>query len=101
MSNFANIKPGQYFVTDASEVERAVRHFKGEELLAMLTQINPKYGETAYHYSTNLVAELETVEYPRIIGLQFDHLGHVEIVFSFGLLDTINLTANFTQRGYS
>lgn len=101
MSKFANIKPGQYFVTDASEVERAVRHFKGEELLAVLTSIHPKYGETAYQYSTNLVADLDTVSYPRILGLQFDRLGHVEIVFSFGLTDTIDLTANFTQRGYT
>lgn len=100
MSAFENIQPGMYFVTNESEIEKAVRHFKGEELLATLAKVNPKYGETVYQYRTNLVKELETVTYPRIIGMQFDHLGHVEIVFSFNQRECDSLSDLFKQKGY-
>lgn len=101
MGDFQLIKPGMYFVTDETAVEKAVRNFKGEDLLAALELCSPGMGNPPYQYRTNLVKELDTVNYPRIIGMQFDHLSRVEIVFSFDLLDTIDLTANFTQRGYT
>jgi hypothetical protein len=101
-NDFARIEGGQYFVTSADGVDNAVADFR-KSVVDTLDVLRPgQMREYGYVYSMVQVKTIGAATYPRIIGLQPDPAFEtIQIVYSFGLLDTIDLTTNFSLRGYS
>jgi len=100
-NGFAVIKPGQYFVENHEALRAAVAHF---------FEANYEGDDDPTEIEAELFVHLDHVDsddasWPRIVGFSIsEDEDVVDMVYSMGntgLLNTIDLIANFIQRGYS
>lgn len=105
MSNLNPIREDMQFVEDVEGLRNHILNYVVDaELDPTLEQLD---------YIEQIIHETAQLPFPRIVMVNVTHAcradgcrnddleDEVEILHSFGLLDTINLTAQFTQRGYS
>lgn len=105
MSNLNPIREDMQFVED---VEGLRNH-----ILNYVVRAESEPTQEDLDYIEHVIYETAQLPFPRIVLVNVIHAcradgcrnyeleDEVEILHSFGLSDTINLTAQFTQRGYS
>jgi hypothetical protein len=108
-SDFTELSEGQYFVTSYDAAIRAAEHFYVEcaNFDATMATVVSEDAPVSFE----LDAALVNAEYPRIVSFYIEHgcygeacrdqrESFVEILYSFGLPETLEMTAQFTSRGY-
>ncbi len=109
VNGWAEIGEDTYFVKDVVGLRHLINDLETDEDAALPVG----QGAVDKHYVESVIFETAQLSFPRIVILNTVHAcradgcrnddleDYIEIVHSFGLLDAIDLTAQFTLRGFT
>lgn len=110
VNGWAEIGDGMYFVKDVVGLRHLINDLETDEDAALPVG----QGAVDANYVANVIFQTAQLPFPRIVIIETvfacradgcrngeDDEDYLQISYSFGLLDTIDLTAQFSLRGYS